>query len=154
MLNATFWAIFKHSVTEEVIFFLKFENFLNEGENRRGNHSVVQFVGLKLGWTLMEKVCLSISKKKEMLIAGKIPFLNELLQSRTKIRILICRFIFQFSWSRCLKITQKVSFNIASEASYVYILSGQKFIKNAKNGEFWRAFENLKLAVKQCYQRG
>ena len=28
--------------------------------------------------------------------------------------------------SRCLKITEKVSFNIASEASYVYILSGQK----------------------------
>ena len=32
---------------------------------------------------------------------------------------------------RCLKITEKVSFNIASEASYVYILSGQKLIKNA-----------------------
>ena len=29
-----------------------------------------------------------------------------------------------------------VSFNIASEASYVYILSGQRFIKNAKNGQF------------------
>ena len=29
--------------------------------------------------------------------------------------------------SRCLKITEKVSFNIASEASYVYILSGQNF---------------------------
>ena len=27
---------------------------------------------------------------------------------------------------------KKVSFNIASEASYVYILSGQKFIKYAK----------------------
>ena len=27
--------------------------------------------------------------------------------------------------ARCLKITEKVSFNIASEASYVYILSGQ-----------------------------
>ena len=27
---------------------------------------------------------------------------------------------------------KKVSFNIASEASYVYILSGQKFIKNAR----------------------
>ena len=26
----------------------------------------------------------------------------------------------------------KVSFNIASEASYVYILNGQKFIRNAK----------------------
>ena len=33
--------------------------------------------------------------------------------------------------ARCLKIREKVSFNIASEASYVYILSGQKFIKNA-----------------------
>ena len=55
---------------------------------------------------------------------------------------------------RCLKITEKVSFNIASEASYVYIVSGQKLIKNAKNGPFWRVFENLKLAVKQCYQIG
>ena len=54
--------------------------------------------------------------------------------------------------TRCLKITEKVSFNI--QASYVYILSGQKFIKNAKNGPFWRCFENLKLAVKQCYQTG
>ena len=57
-----------------------------------------------------------------------------------------------FSQNMCLKITEKVSFNIAGEASYVYILSGQKLIKNAKNGPFWRVFENLKLAVKQCYQ--
>ena len=56
--------------------------------------------------------------------------------------------------ARCLKITEKVSFNIASEASYVYILSGQKLIKNAKNGPFWRVYEKLKLAVKQCYQTG
>ena len=48
--------------------------------------------------------------------------------------------------ARCLKITEKVSFNIASE---VYSL-----IKNAKNGPVWRVFENLKLAVKQCYQTG
>ena len=34
--------------------------------------------------------------------------------------------------ARCLKITEKVSFNIASEANYIYILSGQKLIKNAK----------------------
>ena len=47
----------------------------------------------------------------------------------------------------------KVSFNFASEASYVYILSGQKFIKNAKNCQFWRLFENLKIVVNQCYQR-
>ena len=56
--------------------------------------------------------------------------------------------------ARSLKITSKVVFNIASEASYVYILSVQKFIKNAKNGPIWRVFENLKLAVKQCYQTG
>ena len=31
-----------------------------------------------------------------------------------------------------LKITEKVSFNIASEASYVYILNGLKLIKNTK----------------------
>ena len=43
---------------------------------------------------------------------------------------------------------KKVSFNIASEASYVYILSGQKFIKNAKNaknGQFCRVFGNSEV---------
>ena len=40
------------------------------------------------------------------------------------------------------------------ELRYVYILSGLKFIKNPKNGPFWRVFENLKLAVNQCYQTG
>ena len=43
---------------------------------------------------------------------------------------------------QCLKITEKVPFNIASEASYVYILSGQKLIKIAKKwiilGSFWK----------------
>ena len=39
---------------------------------------------------------------------------------------------------KCLKIAQKVAFDIASEASYVYILSRKKFIKNAKNGQFWQ----------------
>ena len=37
---------------------------------------------------------------------------------------------------RCLKITEKVSFNNEVEANYVYILSRQKFIKNAKNCQF------------------
>ena len=52
------------------------------------------------------------------------------------------------------QIKEKVSFNIASEASYVYILSGQKFVKKAKNGQFWRVFENLSFSVKQSYQTG
>ena len=30
----------------------------------------------------------------------------------------------------------KSAFNIASEASYVYILRGHKLVKNAKNGQF------------------
>ena len=37
-------------------------------------------------------------------------------------------------------IQEIVSFKIGSEASYVYILSGQKLIKNGKNGPFWRFF--------------
>ena len=36
--------------------------------------------------------------------------------------------------AQCLKITEKVAFNIASEASYVYNLSGQKLLEN---GPFW-----------------
>ena len=37
-------------------------------------------------------------------------------------------------YSRCWKITEKVSFSIASEASYVYILSGQRKILTS----FWK----------------
>ena len=50
--------------------------------------------------------------------------------------------------------TEKDAFNIASEASYVFILSGQKLTKNAQNGQFWRVFEKLTFVVKQCYQTG
>ena len=38
---------------------------------------------------------------------------------------------------------------IASVASYIYILNGQKLIKNAKKWTIWRVFDNLKLAAKQ-----
>ena len=43
-------------------------------------------------------------------------------------------------YAQCLKITEKVSFNSASEASYGYILSGQKLITNAKNGSILASF--------------
>ena len=71
--------------------------------------------------------------------------MNWLIQHRTH-----CCQIQKFSifGAQRLKITEKVSFNIASEASYVY------FIKNAKNGQFWRVFEIMKLTVKQCFQKG
>ena len=38
--------------------------------------------------------------------------------------------------AQCLKIIEKVAFNIASEASYVYILNGKEFVENAKNSQF------------------
>ena len=57
------------------------------------------------------------------------------------------------TFPQCLKIAKKVAFNIASEASYVYILSGQKFIKKLKIVNL-RVIENLKVAVKQYYQTG
>ena len=59
-----------------------------------------------------------------------------------------------FQATQCLKIIEKVSFLHCELRSYVYILSGQKFIKNAKNCPFWRIFDKLKLVVKQCYQTG
>ena len=44
--------------------------------------------------------------------------------------------------TQCLKITEKVASNIASEASYVHILRVKKFIKNAKKmgdlASFWK----------------
>ena len=46
--------------------------------------------------------------------------------------------------TRCLKITEKVPFNFTSEASYIYILSLQLFIKNAKKWSIWRVFEKPK----------
>ena len=48
---------------------------------------------------------------------------------------------FFIKWnSQCLKIGKKVAFNIASEASYVYILSRQKFIENAKKSSILASF--------------
>ena len=46
------------------------------------------------------------------------------------------------TFSQCMKFTEKFAFNIASEASCVYILSEQKFIKNAKNGHFGDFLKN------------
>ena len=54
---------------------------------------------------------------------------------------------------------QKVALNVASEASYVYILSGHKLTKNAKNGRTkidgkfknsWYILRNMKGVVQPC----
>ena len=63
------------------------------------------------------------------------------------VHLYLTHFIHDWLWqqpsSSELKPRKKVSFNIASEASYIFIWSGKK-----KLGEF---LKNLKLAVKQCY---
>ena len=41
----------------------------------------------------------------------------------------------------------------AKRATFTFWMD-KSSLKNAKNGQFWRVFENLKLAVKQCYQTG
>ena len=54
---------------------------------------------------------------------------------------------------QCLKFTQKVAFNIASEASYVCILSIKNSLKVPKMvnlGTFWKT----EATWKQCYQTG
>ena len=56
------------------------------------------------------------------------------LQFFKKIRKKLGKLVYILSFITVFENHRKVSFNIASEASYVYILSGQKFIKNAKNG--------------------
>ena len=60
------------------------------------------------------------------------------------IEVFIYTYAYLVTMTRCLKITEKVSLNIASEASYVYILSGQKEIEMAQNGQFSQYGEFLK----------
>ena len=51
--------------------------------------------------------------------------------------------------TQCLKIIEKVAFNIASEARSVYILSESKLVKNAKieklKCDFFGDFQTLRL---------
>ena len=60
-------------------------------------------------------------------VTGKVGFLAQEIDGLVVVLPLLLS-----TATQCLKITKKVSFNIASEASYVYILSGQKLIENAK----------------------
>ena len=46
-----------------------------------------------------------------------------------------------------MKITKKVAFNFASEASYFYILSRQRFIKNAKHSQFGEFLKKTEACV-------
>ena len=62
--------------------------------------------------------------------------------------------IIKYYIAQCLKITEKSLIQYCELRNYVYILSGQKFIKYAKHGQIGRVFKNLNIKVKQCYQTG
>ena len=57
-----------------------------------------------------------------------------------------------YAHTQCLKITENVSFNIASESSYVYILSGQKFKKMPKMVNFGDFFKIAKCDILGNFQ--
>ena len=66
-----------------------------------------------------DNIKFTVVKIREQLLIGKMLFRVPLgYQNLHKI----------VAKSRCLKITEKVSFNTVSEASYIYILSGQKLL--------------------------
>ena len=101
----------------------------------------------KIRWEKRAIVCLYLYSRHTLVKCFYVGRWDE------KINIRPAVFCFQTdATAQCLKITEKVSFNIASEASYIHNFSWQKFIKNDKTGWFWRIFQNLKIAVKQCYQ--
>ena len=60
-------------------------------------------------------------------------------------------------YTQCLKITEKVSFNIASEASYAYILSGQKFIEIVSKNSILRTmnvvFESFECILAEMAEK-
>ena len=53
--------------------------------------------------------------------------------------------------TRCLKITEKVSFNIWERSELRLHFDWTKVNQKCQNGHFWRVFENLKLVVKKSY---
>ena len=74
------------------------------------------------------------------------------VMSENKLCVIDCRpevRHFFKNFQHCLKITEKVS----NRATFTFCVD-KSSLKSAKNGPVWRVFENLKLAVKQCYQTG
>ena len=55
---------------------------------------------------------------------------------------------FKLMGAQCLKITKKLIQHCERSELRLHF----QLIKNAKNSQFWRVFENLKLEVKQRYQ--
>ena len=104
-----------------------------------------------------QKDFIAVTSKKEDKLYCKIPFvvsifkkIGEDCKNRRNDFINAIFPYFHGVWK-----SQKMSHSTlrAERATFTFWVD-KKLIKNAKNGPFWRVFENLKLAVKQCYQTG
>ena len=118
-----------------LLFFCIVVNCINTNDNEDHNlSSTLSFRDRKLGWQRINSGQTKVLKKrrKGRKVLKRRPSSSENKAKSTFIRPFNrdsrCKLI-----TVCLKITEKVAFNIASEASYVNILSRQKLIKNAKN---------------------
>ena len=114
-LSCDILVIFKHCVLFEKLLHVRLE-------------SLLQMHFSSCTWTKFVMFLSGVEpkEKKQMFQGGMLisVFVKQLSRNR------------KVTSSQCLKITEKVAFNIASEASYVYILSGQKFKKMPKMVNF------------------
>ena len=98
---------------------------------------------------LYENETIQIGVKTEC--RGNLARLAIFYGNKTSFPFLVSHHIHRNRVSRQVLFGYKLTKN-ASEASYVYTSGGQKYIKNARIGPSLQLIENLKLAVKQCYQ--
>ena len=96
-------------------------------------------------WKVGNKVCSSVYTTRRYY--GKMMNLLDIPASLYDTQIWMCFTTASYSTdvvklvtAQCWKISQKVAFNIASEASYALHFEWTKV-----NGPFWRVFENLKI---------
>ena len=88
------------------------------------------------------------SLNKEPMEHGRSRVFQEHVEALTKDGLIESKVLIISKYFTVFENYRKVSFNIASEASYVYDLSRQEFIQNAKKKLIWLVFKNLKLAIK------
>ena len=154
--NATFWVIFKQCETISTYNFQRYwnsqtfhfsiehqsswnEDFSNL-EKGDGNSSIkLDWLKCSPKWSWLMRTSLS------SYLAYKISMYNVKKQVLHKHDISFDKTI----TSRCLKITEKVSFNI----TFTFWVD-KSSVNRSKIVNFGEFLKNLKLAVKQCYQTG
>ena len=142
MLNETFSAIFNHCATMAAFAAIWYSARTPIFHQRRATSE-----GKGKTLTLWMRCCMPNKKWQSCQITPP----DSVLSSDTKVdkTVISCNTTFcgcnLLLPTQCLKITEKVPFNIASEASYIYIWVDKSSLKKAKNGQLWRDFKNCSL---------